>query len=511
MSATGGHANLGPTMPTIFPASALRARTLAGAAVLALCAALLMCTAAAHAASPRAPGNDDRDAATNLPTLPVTVSGTTVGATLEPTEPDTTCPTSISASVWYAVTVGATPPSRIGIKLQANGNLDATVDVYVRQRSQTNPVDCRRTDDSGKAALAFTPTPGTTYLIRVGQRSNSDPGTFTLRVFPLPPPPSPPGRHLGPNGADGLLDGTLATRAAYSMRLSAGTTYKVNLVKPNQGCMQLEIFPPGTFSFDATPAAGLSCGGYRLFTPAVSGVWSFLIVADENNPGSQAYGLHVRPATFKEMAPGIFLPNLAKYTGFLRGNVIDDVRLFRFDVTSRSDLTLSLEARTNPPFDLKLLDDRGRYLQCNCGERGNQTIRRQIQPGRYFAVVQAESFSWGPFTLYRQTRLITHIHTTMDGVGYEQVAPGSAVRIDARITPAVDGPVTIEVESFDPVEHWQFHHLYNVLASHGLADIRFVAPHVGRWRASAVFTGTKTASPATSSTAQILVAGPLQQ
>ncbi|MGZ4176020.1 MAG: hypothetical protein ACXVUX_07385 [Solirubrobacteraceae bacterium] len=498
-------------MPTTFLPSAPRARAIAGAAVLALCAALLTCSAAAHAALLRAPGNDDRDAATNLPSLPVTVSGTTIGATLESTEPDTTCPTSISASVWYAVTVGATPPSRIGIKLQANGSLDATVDVYVRQRSQSNPVDCRRTDDSGKAALAFTPIPGTTYLIRIGQRLNSDPGTFTLRVFPLPPPPSPPGRHLGPRGADGLLDGTLATRAAYSMRLSAGATYKVNLVKPNQGCMQLEIFPPGTSSFSAASAAGLSCGGYRLFTPAVSGVWSFLILADESNPGSQAYGLHVRPATFKEMAPGIFLPNLSHYTGFLRGNVIDDVRLFRFDVTSHSDLTLFLQAASDAPFDLKLLDDRGRYLQCNCGSTGEETIRRQIQPGRYFAVVQAESFGWGPFTLYRQTRLITHIHTTMDGVGYEQVAPNQAVRIDARITPAVDGPVTIEVESFDPVEHWQFHRLYSVRAVNGLAEVPFVAPHVGRWRASAVFTGTKTASPATSGTAQILVVGPLQQ
>jgi hypothetical protein len=503
------------TMPITFTASTPRARARARAravttSLVVVCAALVICTTAARAASRRTPGNDNRDSATSLPALPVTVNGTTVGATLESTEPESTC-ASLSASVWYSVTIGATAPSRIGIKLSANGNLDAAVDVYIRQRSQSVPVGCRRTDNTGKAALAFTPTAGTTYLVRVGQRLNSDPGTFSMRVFPLPPPPSPPGRHLSPRGADGLLDGTLATRAAYSMFLRAGTTYKVNLVKPNQGCLRLGIFPPHTSSFDAAPAAGLSCGGYRLFTPAVSGVWSFLLTADENNPGNQAYGLHVRPATFKEMAPGIFLPNLSHYTGFLRGNVIDDVRLFRFDVTSHSDLTLFLQAASNAPFDLKLLDDRGRYLQCNCGSTGEETIRRQIRPGRYFAVVQAEDFGSGPFTLYRQTRLITHIHTTIDGTGYEQVTPGQAVRIDARITPAVDGPVTIQVQFFDPVERWQFHHTYHLQAVNGLAEIPFVAPHLGRWRASAVFNGTRTASPATSGTAQILVAGPLRQ
>lgn len=406
---------------------------------------------------------------------------------------------------------GTTAPSRIGLKLAASENLDAAVDVFVRQRSQSLPVVCRQTDSTGKTAVAFTPAPDTTYLIRIGQRANSDPGTFMLRMFPLPPPPSPPGRHLGTRGANGLLDGTLATSAAYSAGLTAGTTYKINLVKPNTGCLRLDIFPPGTSSFDSAPVAGLSCGGYRLFTPSTSGRWSFLIDADPSNPGTQAYGLYVRPATDKEMAPGIFLQNFAHYRGFLRGNVDDDVRLFRFDVTAHSDLTLFLQAASNAPFDLKLLNDRGRYRQCNCGSSGEETIRRQVQAGRYFVVVQAESFGSGPFTLSRATRLITHIHTTIDGTGYTQVGPGAAARIDAAVTPAVTGPVTIEIDYFDPVEHWQFHHAYHVEAVNGLAEVSFVAPHVGRWRAESTFDGTRTASPASSGSAQMLVAGPLEQ
>jgi hypothetical protein len=457
-----------------------------------------------------APANDNRADAASVTPLPQDVGGTTVGATTELNEPASGC-TATAGSVWYMLSVGSTPPGRIGIKLAASGDLDAAVDVYQRQRSQILSVGCRTTDRNGRTALAFTPGPGTTYLIRVAQLADSDAGTFSLNVFALPAPPSPPGVRLNARGASGALDGTLDTAAAYSMRLSAGTIYKINLIKPSQGCMRLSIFAPGTPSFGATPLAGLSCAGYRLFTPRVSGVWSFLISADPGNPGTQPYALHVRPASEDETAPGIFLPNFAHITDFLRGNVIDDVRLFRFDVTERSDLELFLQAASTAPFDLKLLDDRGHYIQCNCGSTGEETIRRQVPPGRYFAVVQAESFGWGPFTLYRQSRLITHVTVAIDGTHYEQVQPDTSIQITANVTPAVDGPVTIEVDSFDPVEGWQFYRYYDVVAVGGEARMPFVAPHTGRWRATASFDGTRTASPATTGFSQALVAGPLQQ
>jgi hypothetical protein len=76
--------------------------------------------------------------------------------------------------------------------LSANGDLDAVIDVFERQRSQNSPVDCRRTDRDGNAALAFTPSAGTTYLLRVSELSDSVSGTFSMRVFALPAPPTPP-------------------------------------------------------------------------------------------------------------------------------------------------------------------------------------------------------------------------------------------------------------------------------------------------------------------------------
>jgi hypothetical protein len=465
---------------------------------------------ASAAAFSDAPSNDNRADAISLRSLPQDVAGTTVGATTELNEPASGC-AATAGSVWYTLSFGSVPPDRIGVKLVANGDLDAAVDVYQQQRSQLLQVACRATDENGRTALAFTPSPGATYLIRVAQLSDSDAGTFSLRAFALSAPPHPPGLRLGVRGVSGALDGTLDTAAAYSMHLTAGTIYKINLVKPSHGCMRLSIFAPGTSSFGATPLAGLSCAGYRLFTPRLSGRWSFLISADPNNPGSQLYALHVRPASQDETTPGIFLPNFAHMKSFLRGNVIDDVRLFRFDVTQRSDLELFLQAAFDAPFDLKLLDDRGHYIQCNCGSTGEETIRRQVPPGRYFAVVQAEDFGWGPFTLYRQSRLITHVTVAIDGTHYAQVRPGTSLQITANVTPAVDGPVTIEVDSFDPVQGWQFYRYYHVHAVHGVAQMPFTAPHLGRWRATTSFDGTKTASPATTGFAQALVAGQLQQ
>jgi hypothetical protein len=487
----------------------LKARGLrVGLCRMLLAIVIFLCMTATALAVGVSPPNDNRAGATVLGPLPQTVRGTTVGATDESTEPDSHC-AAIGGSVWYSLSVGSSPPDRIGLKLSANGNLDAVLDVYERHRSQISPVDCAATDTSGRTAVAFTPTANTTYLIRVAQQSDSVSGVFSLNALALPAPPSAPGPYLPGRGAEGVLDGTLATTAAYSMRLTAGITYKVNLFKPNDGCMRLRLFPPGTHSFDASSLAGLSCAGYRLFTPRVSGLWSFLIVAASSNRGRQLYGLHVAPASANEMAPGVRLPNLTPISGHLRGNLLDVVRLFRFDVVQRSDLELDLMAGYDAPFDLKLLDDQGRYLQCNCGSTGQETIRRQISPGRYFVVVQAHSFGSGPFTLTLKLRLITHVNVTFDGNGYEEVAPGRMIEIAAQVTPVVDGPVTIEIDSFDPVERWQFYRVYHVRAVNGLAQISFRPPHIGRWRASVSYDGTSTASPATSGVAQALVAGPL--
>lgn len=469
---------------------------------------LLGAVTEALAASP--PPNDNRDSAQSVGALPVAVGGTTVGATVEIKEAPSGCART-AGSVWYAISFGSSPPGEVGVRVQANGDLDAAVDVFQRQRSQNIPVVCARTDQNGVADTTFQPSPNATYLIRVAERANSTSGTFSLKTFVVPPPPSPPGTGFPPHGGHGTLDSSFNAQDAYSLHLQAGTTYKLNLVKTNDGCVHLGIFPPGTSSFDGNAAADLSCAGYRLFTPAVSGLWSLLVSAAPGIDGSQPYWLHIAPASSLEMAPGILLPNFAHHTATLHGNIDTDVRLFRFDVTTFSDLTLFLQTASDKSFDLKLLNDQGRYLQCDCGSQGEETIRREVRPGRYFVVVQAEDFESGPFTLSRQSRTITHVHISFDGSGYEQISPGASTRVTATVSPTVDGPVTFELEYFDPVQRWQFRGYHRAEAVHGVAVLPFTPPRTGRWRATVVYNGTHSAAPATSGWANLLVAGPLTQ
>ena len=473
-------------------------------------AAILMLTVAGQALAAPPPANDNRDSAQLLGVLPAAVSGTTLGATVETNEPPSGC-AKTAGSVWYSVSFGASPPGEVGVKVQANGDLDAAIDIFQRERSQNIPVDCVRTDQNGYAGDTFQPDSDTTYLIRVAQRANSTPDTFSLKVFVVPAPASPPGHLLASRGGHGVLDSLFNTQDAYSLDLQAGTTYKFNLVKTNDGCMRLGIFPPGTTSFAGDPAAGLSCAGYRLFTPNVSGRWSFLVSAAPGIDGSQPYWLHVAPATSLEMAPGILLANLAHYTGVLRGNLDTDVRLFRFDVTSTSDLSLALHTESNESFNLELLNDHGRSLECDCGSEGDQTIEREVRPGRYFVVVQAENFDSGSFTLYRASRTITHARISFDGFGSEQLSPGTPTRVTATVSPAEAGSVTFELEYFDPVAGWQFRGYYHAKMVDGEAVLPFTPPAVGRWRATVVYSGTRSAAPSTSGWANLLVAGPLTE
>jgi len=460
-------------------------------------------------APPTAPGNDDRQDAFDVGSLPAAVNGTTVGATVERTEPRSGCART-GPSVWYRFTVGAEPPKRLAVELNANGDLDAVVDVFVRQRSQNLPVTCELTDRRGNAALAFSPHAATTYLVRVAERSDSVSGSFGLQVFPLPPIARPPGTPLPRRGATGTLERVINATAAYSARLTAGNSYRLNLVGPLDLCMGLGIYPPGTRSFDGGSIVGeIPCSGYRLFTPRVSGMYSFVVGVDAGRPGPQAYHLQIAPATDAETAPGVFLRNYQKVHGTLHGNRIDVLRLYSFDVTSRSNLRLALSTRSR--FDLELVSKRGRIIECACFSRGDKLISRDLDPGHYFAVVRARDFSSGKFSLYRHSRLITSAAVTIDGVRSLHVSEGAPVSVHVSIAPAVDGHATVEIDRFDPTAGWQFYRLATVTVDDGSATLPFTPPYPGSWLFRATFDGSRTANPSTSKYANLVWATPLRQ
>jgi hypothetical protein len=462
-------------------------------------------------AAPAPPANDNRADAAELGSLPASVTGTTAGATVESSEPASGCGDA-GPSVWYRFAVGATAPKRLAVEVNATGDLDALVDVYIRQRSQNERVTCQATDKQGEAIFAFQPEVSTTYLVRVAQLTDSASGSFGLRVFAPPPPTHPPGAALRPAGVSGALERVVNTSAAYAANLTAGVSYRVNLVSPVDGCMHLAIFAPGTSSFeDDTPVGGLHCQGYRLFTPRQSGRYSLLVRVAGDSPGAQRYHLQLAPATIAETAPGLPLLNDQRVGGALHGNRIEVLRLYRFDVTSTSNLELDLHAGSDNPFDLELLNSQGRVLQCECDSTGDQSLVTVTHPGRYFAVVRARDFSSGPFSLTRRSRTITHTWIRINGSRSLQTSPGSPVAVQVHVAPAAAGAAVVEIDRFDPLSGWQFYRQQRVNVSGGAGTLSFTPPSTGQWLVHASYLGTHTASPSESRYARVLSAGPLAQ
>jgi hypothetical protein len=455
-----------------------------------------------------APPPNDLQASPQALTLPADVVGTTVESTIEPTEPIGACG-GARGTVWYSFT--ATAAERVVARLQAAGDLDAQVTVFLRQRSQTQQVDCDTTDTEGLAQVSFTTRVGAVYLIRVEQRFNSVAGTFRLNVFRPQPAPRGPGARLSAGGARGVVDSAENVADAYSARLGAGQSYRVNLAATGQQCTSLAIYSPATADFsEADPIRRAPCSGYVLFTPDRAGTYSFLVASAGRSHVRQPYRLRVAGAGLDDTSPGRELSNFARVRGALNAGDADVVDLYRFDVTSSSELTLSLATRGDPEFDLVLLNDRGRRISCSCSDSGSLRLQRRLRRGRYFAAVRARHGAHGGYTLRRVSRTITRTSVSLGSRG-EQARPGAPVTVGVRVRPAVNGPVTIVVERFDPLEGWQFLRRVRVRASAGRASVSFRPPGPGRYRARASFDGTLGAAGSQSGLSSVLVAGPLRQ
>jgi hypothetical protein len=481
-------------------------RALGAAGLVAAIVAAVLATAAPAAPAPPPP-NDARASARLIDGLPVSLTGTTAGATVESDDPSSCA--NAAGSVWYTLTAGA--DERIAVQLDANGDLDAVVDVFQRTRSQLSSVSCDTTDDQGKAGVNFGAKKGSTYLIRVAQRANSVAGTFSLDVFVPQPAPGPPGRQLGPAGAGATLDRLQHTADAWAVTLREGVTYRFNFVSRSDACVLGALYPPGTKDFEsADPVFRARCNRYSLFTPGAGegGRYSIDVTASTSR-APQPYHVQVVRAGPDDTSPGIGIGNLARHRGSLAGSGIDVVDLYRFDVTRRSDLQLNLT--TNADFDLILTNDSGHRIDCACGDSGSTSIRDRVRPGRYFVAVRAQAGTNGRYTLQRISRTITATSIGFGGKRHQQIGPGGTSTITVSVKPSVAGPVTVTIERFDPLAGWQFYRRVHAGASNGGAGLSFSPPSVGRWRARATFDGTRIASSSSSGFATLLVAGPLAQ
>lgn len=456
---------------------------------------------ATAAAAP--PANDLRSAPREL-RPPAAVTGTTQDSTLDADEP-AGCQ-ALKGSVYYELT--AAESDRLVVRLAAQGDLDATIEVFRRTRSQLTPVGCDSTDDDGRGELRFDAVEGGRYVVRVGQRFNSVPGSFSLEAFVPAPPPSAPGPQLARGGAARTLDAGQDGADAWSTRLREGGRYRVNLADGAEGCVRLQVFAPGTTDFDeATPVRTLRCGGYAVLNPGPGegGRYSFLVTAAARTVGPQPYHLQVAALGPDDAAPGLRLGDFRPLRASLDATGVDVVDLYRFDVRRRSALQLALGG--GRPFGLSLLTTGGRRL--DEAEEGG-SIDTRVGRGRYIAVVTAPDGARGRYTLTRETRLITRSSIAIDGRRSAQAAPGAATRIGVRVSPSVSGSATITIERFDPLEGWQFLRTERTRISGGVGSVRFTPPTTGRWRARAAFTGTRRAAPSETGNATVTVEAPLR-
>jgi hypothetical protein len=490
----------------------MRSATISAATILGLAFVLATALAPVSAASPGAristslaqaamitplvpaPPNDERANAQAIHNLPATINGTTVGATLEAGEPESACGVGTTNSVWYSVR--AQSAERIALDLTAGGELDGTVAVYHAVRSQLQSVDCQQTEARGKAALSFKASKNGLYLIRVASLQNSQQASFTLEVFLPTPAVGPPGAPLSRTGISGQVDRIQNINAAYAFTMHSGVSYLINLANRTKGaCVSGALFAPGTSSFEGEPALlRIGCGGYRLFTPGPGqgGLYSFEVTPRSSYRGVQRFHLQVATAGPAETAPGIALGNYAQAHARLDGRGVSVLRLYRLDVTSHSNLTLKLTAPASADLNLQLRSQDGTVIECRCGGSGSQKLQRQLQPGRYYAVVSVRDATAGNFTLVRQSRTIT---STSLSFSSNRAAPGQGVGIGVKVVPAASGPATVEVERLDPVFGWQFYRQVSALVSEGVASIAFVFPTIGEWRAKATYEGSRTSSP----------------
>lgn len=455
--------------------------------------AWVLATASPVLAAP--PPNDSRAAAQALVALPADVRGTTVEASLEPDEPPPGC-APMRGSVWFAF--DAAEARSIVVALDAEGDLDAVVDVFVRERSQLTPEACRRTNRRGELTFELEPDEATSYLLRVASRANSVDGGFRLRVIEPERPARFPGPRLPRAGVSAFVDRLANPDDAWSVRMRRGVAYRMNLVSSGGRCAVAELRSP-----DGELIRRMRCDAHAVWVPDQRGLHTVHVQAPRAARERIRYRLRAGTAEVDDTAPGLRLPNDQVIRGRLNGAELDAVDLYRFSIASRSTLRVTLQ--TGADFGLELRRESGRRLAST-----GTDLERRLAPGRYFLAVRARDGARGRYVLRRLARVITRSRLSVDGGSSASVPPGAAVDLELEVTPAVDGPATLRVERFDPLAGWLFDASMRSTVRAGRAVQSFRPPRVGRWRVTGSFDGTRHAAPSDGGTVSVRVEEPLE-
>jgi hypothetical protein len=451
---------------------------------------------AAVPAAKTAPPTLELPGATPIVQLPATLSGTTQGSSLGAREPHPWC-TSSNGVVWYEL--HASRHSAIMLRLRAHGKLDAAVAVYHHVRSKLLRVACGRTNTFGRASVAFYGTLRGSYLVGVARRRGSVDAGFALTALVAEPPSRPPGSALPAGGIRSTLNAVLDPSDAWSVELARGMTYRFNVT--SRACVTMQVYRPHIYSFATSrPVLETDCGGYQTFTPGPDGggLYTVRVSAGGTGAATQPYLLTFAPAEADDIGPGLSLANGATVSGRISGRGIDNVDLFRITVPrDHEQTTIDFHEKPTTQMDLMLLTEDGRRIRCACDSGGRQRLRDILRAGHYFVVVRSRHRSGGPYSLGVVTRDITTTTlTATGGATFLDLTPGTAVTFTVHVAQAHDGgPLTLEIQRFDPLTRWQFSTLYRQqIGADGNFTTAWIPPSVGRWRAHARFFGTRFSS-----------------
>jgi hypothetical protein len=294
--------------------------------------------------------------------------------------------------------------------------------------------------------------------------------------------------------------------------MAEGVNYRINLA-PESACMRLDIYPPGTRSFDATaPAGGRRCGGYVVFTPPAGGGGRYVlrVTANALTRGPQPYRLMVGRTEADDLAPGTLLPNHASHRGIVSGGALDAVDVYRFDVADTSALDLVLTAKGERLLDIDLRDDSGRRYACGCGQGTPVSVSLRVAPGHYFVAVRSHDVRRADYVLTLTLRTITATRTTVNGRATGTATPNRPVLVRVAVSPHATGRAVLTLERFDPFAGWLHVARHTVTVRGGVGSYRFTPQPPGRWRFRADFLGSRSFAPSSSGSARLVVTSPLR-
>ena len=305
--------------------------------------------------------------------------------------------------------------------------------------------------------------------------------------------PVPPGPPLPAGGVADRVDPLYDQADAWSVKMEAGVTYRINL-SPRKGCASIGVYLPGISTFSASRrAAYRDCGGYFTFTPGPDGrgTYSLLVAAQ---PGTQAivsYHLQAAPAEPDDQGPGILLGSDARVSGSLFASGIDVVDLYRFDVGKLSSVQVELTSSAGLSVALTGIDGAA-IAQAEAGS----VLSKTLTHGTYLLAVTAPHRVGGKYTLALLVRLVTKTTLTVDGKPKVAVPVGRSVVLQTDTSPVPSGgSVRLVLEYQDPLAGWVFRRSWTVAPG---SSVTFAPPAVGAWRVRASFFGTRGASPSRS-------------